>query len=86
MSCFREAAFDDSWRRYLAGIEWRVAILHPTLEETLARSSSRDKNVPDNLVREQHQATLGWPERCRVDTTGLSVTDSLALVVAMLGK
>ena len=82
---FPGAAFDASWRRHLAGIDLRVVIIHPTLEETLARSPSRDKKVPDRLIREQHQATFGWPDRCRIDTTGLSVADSLALVVAKLG-
>lgn len=82
---FPGMTFDASWRRQLAGIDWRVVIIHPTLEETLERSSSRDENVADSLVREQHQATFGWPEHYRVDTTGLSVADSLALVVAKLG-
>ncbi|MDE2822778.1 MAG: AAA family ATPase [Chloroflexota bacterium] len=83
---FPGAAFDASWRHHLAGIDWRVVIIHPTLEETLARSSNRDKKVPAHLVREQHQATFGWPERYRIDTTGLSVADSLTLVVAALDQ
>ncbi len=83
---FPGVAFDTSWRRHLAGIDWRVVIIHPTLEETLARSTGRDKKVPDHIVREQHQATFGWPDRYRIDTTGLSVADSLALVVAALDQ
>ena len=83
---FPGTAFDTSWRRHLAGIEWRVVIIHPTLEETLARSSNREKKVPERLVREQRQATFGWPERCRINTTGLSVANALALVVAKLGQ
>ena len=63
-----------------------MVIIHVTLKETLVRSSSRDKMVPDHLVRDQHQATFGWPERHRIDTTGLSVADSLALVDAVLGQ
>ena len=76
--------FDTSWRSNLAGIEWRLVIIHPTLEETLARSSSREKSVPDHLIREQHQETSGWPERYKIDTTGLSIGDSLKLVEAAL--
>ena len=83
---FPGATFERSWRQHLAGIEWRVVIIHPTLEETLTRSSSRDKKVPAHLIREQHQATFGWPDRYRIDTTGLSVADSLALVLAKLGQ
>ena len=49
---FPGAAFDTSWRRHLAGIEWRVVIIHPTVEETLARSSNREKKVSERLVRE----------------------------------
>ena len=83
---FPGASFDTSWRPNLAGIAWRTVIIHPTLEETLARSSSRDKRVPDRLVREQHQATSGWPERYRVDTTGLSVAEAVTLVSVALGQ
>ena len=79
---FPRTAFDTTWRRHLAGFEWRVVIIHPTL----ARSSSRDKTVPDYRVGDQHQATYGWPERYRIDTTGLSVADSLALGDAVLGQ
>ena len=86
MSFFQGAAFDNSWRHHLAELEWRVVIIHPTLEETLARSSSRDKEVPNRLVREQHRATYGWPERYRIDTTGLSVEEALRLVDAALGE
>ena len=83
---FPDRSFDTSWRGHLAGIQWRAVIIHPTLEETLARSSSRDKRVADHLVREQHQATFGWPERYRIDTTGISVRDSLTLVEAALNQ
>ena len=77
---FPGSAFDASWGRNLAGLAWRVVIIHPTLEETLARASRRDKEVPDSLVREQHRSTYGWPQRYRIDTNGLSVADSLKLV------
>ena len=76
--------FDSSWRRYLRGIDWKVVIIHPTLQETLTRSSNRDKRVPDHLVRQHHGATLGWPDRYRVDTTGLTVDGSLALIEEVL--
>ena len=52
------------------------------IKETLRRTSNRHKRVPDNLVREHHQATLGWPGRYRVDTTALSVGHALGLIVA----
>ena len=81
---FPGSAFDTHWGHNLAGLAWRVVIIHPTLEETLARSLRRDKDVSDSLVREQHRATYGWPERHRIDTSGLSVADSLKLVEDVL--
>lgn len=77
---FPGEAFDSSWRRSLGRLEWHVAVILPTLEETLRRSSRRDKRVPGTLIRAQHRASYGWPERYRVDTTGQTIEKSLALL------
>ena len=75
-------AFDESWRRYLEGVDWRVVVIHPVLDETLRRNASRgrEQQVPERLVREQHEAMFDWPERYRVDTSGQTVESSLALL------
>ena len=77
-------AFDDSWRKGLADIDWRLVIVHPSLAETLHRSSSRAKRVPEFLTREQHDLMSAWPAVHRIDTTGLTVPDSLGLVEAAI--
>ncbi len=77
-------AFEREWRPLLAGVDWRVVIVLPTLGETLQRSRSRTKRVLEYHTRGQHRASEGWPATCRVDTTGLSVEASLALVCAVL--
>ena len=76
--------FEDNWLPYLGDMDWRVVIVHPTLEETLLRSSRRSKRVRQTHTREQHQATSEWPERYRVDTSGLTVDESMELVESVL--
>jgi predicted kinase len=77
-------AFERDWRPLLDGLDWRVVIVLPTLDETMRRSRSRAKRVFEHHTRDQHRASQGWPLPCRVDTTGLSVEASLALVRAIL--
>ena len=78
-------AFELSWARHLQALKYRVVIVQPSLEETLSRASQRDKRVPESLIRQQHAECLGWPANVRIDTTGLSESESLALVGEMLG-
>ena len=50
----------------------------PSLDETLARSGARTKRVLEEHTRSQHAASHLWPEHDRIDTTGLTVEESLA--------
>lgn len=79
------AAFEEHWRPLFAGLTWRIVIVLPSLEETLARSRAREKRVLERHTRDQHAASLGWPESVRIDTTGLSVRESLLLAQQRLG-
>jgi predicted kinase len=72
--------FARLWRAHLDELDWRVVIVLPSLEETLARSSGRPKRVLEDLTREQHRRSAKWPQGVRVDTTGLSIPASLKLV------
>jgi hypothetical protein len=56
------------------------------LKETLRRSAGREKRVLEEHTRAQHAASLEWPERYRVDTTGLSVEESQSLVEEIVGR
>jgi chloramphenicol 3-O-phosphotransferase len=74
------AAFERDWRPLLHGLDWRVVIVLPDLEQVLRRSRAREKRVLEAHSRAQHAACAGWPAAYCVDTTGLSVEESLALV------
>ena len=77
---FPPNAFESEWRPLLAGTEPQLVIILPSLEETLARSCRREKRVLEQHTRDQHAVSHGWPSAIRVDTTGLTVEESLALV------
>ena len=72
-------AFDALWLPALEGLSWQIIVVLPGLDETLRRSTGRTKRVLEVRTREQHAASLAWPEHLRLDTTGLSVEESLAL-------
>jgi predicted kinase len=73
-------AFERYWRPQLEGLDWHLIIILPSLEETLARSSGRQKRVFEEHAREHHRRTSEWPATKRIDTTGRSVQESLELV------
>ena len=78
-------AFERHWRPSLEGLDWRLVIILPTLEETLARSASRQKRVLDAHTQAQHARCHAWDDQVRIDTTGLTVEQSLALLTEHLG-
>lgn len=77
-------AFETIWRPKLQGLDWRLAIVVPSLDETLRRALARTKRVDEAIIRRQHEASLQWPERYRIDTTGAGVEESLGLVAELL--
>ena len=79
-------AFERFWQPNLAGLEWKLVIVLPTIEESLARSRRRAKRVGEELTRSQHAECAGWDESLRIDTSGLDAGRSLALVLECLGK
>jgi chloramphenicol 3-O-phosphotransferase len=79
-------AFARDWQPLLEGLDWRVVIVLPTLVETLRRSRGRTKRVFEQHTVSQHRASEGWPASQRVDTTGLTVSQSLELARACLER
>lgn len=75
---FPPALFDRLWRPHLAGIDWRVVVLRPDLRETLARSGGRDKRVREYIIVDQHAAMGLWHEDLVLDTTNMSVEETVA--------
>ncbi len=73
-------AFEQHWRPELDGLDWQVVIVLPSLGETLARSAARRKRVLEEHTRAQHALCSHWPASRRIDTTGLSVAESLDLL------
>jgi hypothetical protein len=72
--------FERDWQTGLDGLNWTMAVLVPSLSEVLARSRAREKRVSERVSAEQHEACLRWPTESQIDTTGLSVEESLRLV------
>jgi predicted kinase len=72
-------AFEARWRRELVGLRWQVLIILPSLDEVLRRSRRREKRVEEDVIAEQHAMSLNWPAETCLDTTGLSIDESLAL-------
>ena len=64
----------------LAGLPWHLVILYPSLPVTLARSRSRAKRVLEEHTRAQHERTGGWGAKVLVDTTDLSVQQTLEII------
>ncbi len=73
-------AFDTHWRPALEGIDARAVVVVPSLDETLRRAGARDKRVPEDIIRRQYKASLLWPKRFQIDTTGLGLEESVRLV------
>lgn len=78
------AAFERYWRPRLEGLSWKLVVVLPSLDETLARSVRRDKRVKEEHTRTQHARCAEWDEAVRIDTTGLDLEQSLALVLDVL--
>jgi len=64
--------------------EWRLIVLLPSLDGTLARSRQREKRVREGHTHLQHSRCSTWNETVRIDTTGLGVEKSLELVLERL--
>jgi hypothetical protein len=59
-------------------------VILPSLDEAIARSRQREERVLEEHTRAQHGTCAAWDEKIRRDTTGLSIPDSLALVLERL--
>jgi chloramphenicol 3-O-phosphotransferase len=79
-------AFDRYWRARLEGLPWRLVVVLPSLEEALRRAAEREKRVREEHIRAQHARCAGWDGDVRLDTTGLALEQSLALVLERLGR
>jgi predicted kinase len=81
---FEPVAFDRYWRPQLDVLAWKLVVVLPSLDETLARSAQREKRVLAEHVRTQHARCAEWDEGVRIDTTGLGLEQSLTLVLERL--
>jgi predicted kinase len=81
---FEPEAFERDWRPRLIGLPWKLVIVLPSLDETLARAARREKRVMEEHTRTQHARCARWDEGVRIDTTGLGLEQSLTLVLDRL--
>ena len=68
---------EDLWQPMLNGLWTHLVVVLPSLEETLARGRSRDKQVPKNLVTSQHDVSARWPRQRQLNTTGQTVGEGV---------
>lgn len=78
------SGFESHWKPYLEGVDWSVAVIRPDLQTTLDPNDQRDKEVRREIIEEQHRIAGKWPEAFRVDTTGLTIEESLRKVTQVL--
>jgi predicted kinase len=81
---FEPDAFERYWRLQLDGLLWKLVVLLPSLDETLARTAQREKRVKEDHIRTQHARCAEWDEAVRIDTTDLDLEQSVALVLDRL--
>jgi chloramphenicol 3-O-phosphotransferase len=79
--------YERDWLPHLMGLDLRVAVVLPAIDETLARAASRGgKRVREEHVRSQHERCHAWPAEHRIDTSGLTPRQSLGLVLERLAS
>ncbi len=81
---FEPAAFARCWQPRLDGLTWKLVVVLPSLDETFARLAQRKKRVMEEHTRTQHARCADWPAETRIDTSGLGIEESLALVLERL--
>jgi len=76
--------FEMHWKPFLDGLNSKVVVIGPDLETTLSRNRERQKTVRDDIIQQQHSDAEGWPSEWTVNTAGLTVSESLAGVTAVI--
>lgn len=76
--------FERHWLPRLGGIEHSVVVVRPSLEVVLERGAGRSKRVRPDIVREQHAAASRWPAERTIDTSDLSLEESLDMVHGLI--
>ena len=72
---FPRELFERLWRPRLNGVEWRIVVLLPELNETLKRAARRKKEVREDIIREQHAAMALWEKELVIDPTGITAEE-----------
>lgn len=81
---FSSELFERVWKPHLEAVDWRVVVLRPSLNETLRRGGARGKRVKREIVTDQHGATALWPHQLTIDSTHLSVGETVERIDALL--
>jgi hypothetical protein len=83
---FEPDAFHRYWQPRLQGLSWRLVVLLPSVDESVDRSAKREKQVMERHTRTQHERCAEWPAEHAIDTSGLSIDESLALLLERLAE
>lgn len=74
------------WSPLLRGLPAHLVVVLPDLETVLERGRARAKQVPEHIVRRQHEQCSAWPATRILDTTGQTVAQSLAALLRLLDR
>ncbi len=80
IDCFMPPEAYDSWQKAFKGVDYKVAVLLPTLATALSRNADRtgDARLPNELIRRHHEWFTGYvddPHVNVIDSTNLSPKD-----------
>jgi predicted kinase len=83
---FEPAPTRKFWLPQLKGLDVRLIILHPPLENVLSRAKQRSKHVMEKHILAQHKSSGEWPSRYIIDSGGLTPSGTLEKVIGVLGN
>ncbi len=78
------SGFAANWEPYLSDLDWSVLVIRPSLDVTLNRNNLREKSVKKEIIEEQHSETGRWPYTVQIDTTGMTIEESVRKVSEVL--
>lgn len=81
---FYPGEFENDWAPYLLECRYAIVIIRPDLPTTLVRGTSRGKFVREDIVRDQYIQAGKWPAALILDTTDMTIDESLKKASSIL--
>lgn len=74
----------EKWRRGLVGIDYKLFVLLPSIEETVARNAGRSarSQLKENKIRQNHALFQAWADSREavtvIDTSEIKISETVA--------